>query len=179
MKKSDIPFLSATELSQLIKSKEVSPVEAVEGYLERISQVDSKINSYITVCGEEALEEARHAEQAIARGGYLGPMHGIPYGVKDQIYSKWIRHRLPGHQRPLGPAHRGRLFTLCPPGDMPESEFQDTRLLLVWWMHRPEPMPGRLRTQERLRANLTKEPSDNDSIWSGGRCGVLHSAGSW
>ena len=73
MKKSDIPFLSATELSQLIKSKEVSPVEAVEGYLERISQVDSKINSYITVCGEEALEEARHAEQAIARGRLPGP----------------------------------------------------------------------------------------------------------
>ncbi len=91
MDKSDIPFLSATELAGLIEKKDVSPVEAVEAYLDRIDQVDSKINSYITVCRDEALQAAREAEQAIIRGGYLGPMHGIPTAVKDQIYTKGIR----------------------------------------------------------------------------------------
>ncbi len=90
MDRADIPFLSATGLSQLIKTKEVSPVEAVEAYLERIDRVDSKLNSYITICGDEALEAARDAETAIARGEYIGPMHGIPIAVKDQFNTRGI-----------------------------------------------------------------------------------------
>ncbi len=91
MDKADIPFLSASELSRLIQAKEVSPVEAVEAYLERIDRVDGKLNSYITVCRDEALQAAREAEQLIARGTHLGPMHGIPTSVKDQFYTKGIR----------------------------------------------------------------------------------------
>ncbi|MCH7606234.1 MAG: amidase [Chloroflexi bacterium] len=91
MDKQDIPFLSATELSSLIKSREVSPVEATEAYLERIGQVDEKLNSYITVCRDEALADARQAEREIASGEYRGPMHGIPMAVKDQFYTKGIR----------------------------------------------------------------------------------------
>ena len=91
MDKQDIPFLSATELSSLIKSREVSPVEATESYLERIGQVDEKLNSYITVCRDEALADARQAEREIASGEYRGPMHGIPMAVKDQFYTKGIR----------------------------------------------------------------------------------------
>ena len=91
MDKADIPYLSAAELSRLLKSREVSPVEATESYLERIDQVDGKLNSYITVCEHEALQAAREAEGAIARGDWLGPMHGIPVAVKDQFYTKGIR----------------------------------------------------------------------------------------
>ena len=91
MDKADVPFLSASELSRLIQAKEVSPVEAVEAYLERIDKVDGKLNSYITVCRDEALQAAREAEQQIARGNHLGPMHGIPASVKDQFYTKGIR----------------------------------------------------------------------------------------
>ncbi len=91
MDKADVPFLSATKLSGLIERKEVSPVEAVEAYLDRIDRVDGKLNSYITVCREEALQAAREAEQAILRGSYLGPMHGIPTAVKDQFYTKGVR----------------------------------------------------------------------------------------
>ena len=91
MNRSDLPFLTATELSRLIKAREVSPVEVTEAYLERIDALDFKFNSYLTVCRSQALEAAREAEQAIARGGYLGPMHGIPVAVKDQLWSKGVR----------------------------------------------------------------------------------------
>ena len=91
MDKASIPFLSATELSRLIESKEVSPVEATEAYLERIDDLDFKFNSYLTICRKDALQAARDAEQAIVRGDYLGPMHGIPVAVKDQLWSKGVR----------------------------------------------------------------------------------------
>ena len=59
MEKKDIPFLTATELSGLIQSGQVSPVEAAEAYFDRIAEVDGKLNSYITVTREHALEQAR------------------------------------------------------------------------------------------------------------------------
>ena len=90
MDKSQIPFISATELAALIKSKEVSPVEATEAYLERIPQVDGKLNSYITITGERAMDDARKAEQEIIAGNYRGPMHGMPIAIKDQVYTKGI-----------------------------------------------------------------------------------------
>ena len=88
MNKQEIPFLSATELAGLIQAREVSPVEATEAYLDRIAEVDGKLNSYITVTREEALAEARHAEAEIAAGNYRGPMHGIPVAVKDQLNTR-------------------------------------------------------------------------------------------
>ena len=91
MEKADIPFLSATKLSRLIERKEVSPVEATQAYLERIGALDFKFNSYLTVCGEEALRDSEVAERAIAEGNYRGPLHGIPVAVKDQLWTKGIR----------------------------------------------------------------------------------------
>ncbi len=91
MDKADIPFLSASDLSRLIEKKEVSPVEATEAYLERIDALDFKFNSYLTVCRDQALQAAQEAETAIGRGSYLGPMHGIPVAVKDQVWTRGIR----------------------------------------------------------------------------------------
>ncbi len=91
MEKHELPFLSATELAGLIRNREVSPVEATEAYLDRIAAVDGKLNSYITVTGEEALAAARQAETEIAAGSYRGAMHGIPVAVKDQLNTRGIR----------------------------------------------------------------------------------------
>ena len=91
MNNADIPFLAASELSQLIERKEVSPVEATEAYLDRIDALDFKFNSFLTVRRKEALDSARQAEQAIIQGNYLGPMHGIPVAVKDQLWTQGIR----------------------------------------------------------------------------------------
>ena len=91
MNKQEIPWLSATQLADYIKSREVSPVEATEAYLERIAEVDGQLNSYITVCREEARAAAQDAEAEIAGGNYRGPMHGIPVAVKDQLNTRGIR----------------------------------------------------------------------------------------
>ena len=90
MDTSQLPFLSATELGSLIKSQEISPVEATEAYLERIPRIDGKLNSYITVTTDRALADAKKAEQEIVSGKYRGPMHGVPIAVKDQVYTKGI-----------------------------------------------------------------------------------------
>ncbi len=91
MDSKEIAFLSATELGSAIEGKQISPVEAVEAYLERIERIDPRVNSYITVCADQAREDARQAEAEIQRGDYRGPLHGIPIGIKDQIYTKGIR----------------------------------------------------------------------------------------
>src|SRR5262245_691499 len=90
MNQADIPFLSATALGELIRQREVSPVEATEAYLERIDAIDGTLHSYITVCRQEALQAAHAAEQALARGESRGPLHGIPYAVKDQFWTRGI-----------------------------------------------------------------------------------------
>ena len=91
MEKQDIPFLTTSELSELIRTREVSPVEATSAYLERIDSLNFKFNSYLTICRNEAMAVAGEAERAIAAGDYLGPMHGIPVAVKDQFWTKGIR----------------------------------------------------------------------------------------
>ncbi len=91
MKKSELPFLAASELSRLMKAREVSPVEATEAYLERIENVDPKVHAYITVTSDAALREARQAEAEIAKDQWRGPMHGVPYALKDQIWTKDVR----------------------------------------------------------------------------------------
>ena len=76
-------YLSITEVSELIRQKKVSPVELVIECLERIEQLNPKLNAFITVTADQALEEAKIAEREIKNGKWKGPLHGIPVGVKD------------------------------------------------------------------------------------------------
>ena len=91
MNKAEIPFLSVTQLSELIKTREVSPVEVVEGYLDRIDNLNDRLHAYLTVCRDEALQAAQESERALARGEYKGPLHGVPVAVKDQLNTAGIR----------------------------------------------------------------------------------------
>ena len=90
MDQREIPFLSASELGRLIESGQVSPLQAAEAYFNRIAEVDGKLNSYITVTRDHALEAARQAEAEIAAGKYRGPLHGVPVAVKDQFNTAGI-----------------------------------------------------------------------------------------
>src|SRR5271165_2935528 len=91
MADSDIVFKSASELAPLLKARKLSPVELVRAYLDRIEAVNPKVNAFITITGDQALEQARNAEREIAAGRYRGPLHGIPYAAKDLFATKGIR----------------------------------------------------------------------------------------
>ena len=83
--------LSIAEASELLRQKEISPVELTESCLARIEQLDPKINAFITVMHESALAEARKAEEQINAGGWRGPLHGIPIGLKDLIDTAGVK----------------------------------------------------------------------------------------
>src|SRR5262252_6118034 len=91
MDKAEIPFLSVSQLSELIKSRQVSPVEVVAGYLDRIDRLNDRLYAYLTVCRDQAVEAARASERELARGAYRGPFHGVPVAVKDQLNTAGIR----------------------------------------------------------------------------------------
>src|SRR3954471_22863615 len=80
----EIIFSDATRLAELIRTREVSPVEVVQAHLDRIGSVDPSINAIVTVA-DGALEAAKVAEQAVIDGRKLGPVHGVPFTVKDSI----------------------------------------------------------------------------------------------
>jgi aspartyl-tRNA(Asn)/glutamyl-tRNA(Gln) amidotransferase subunit A len=77
---------SIAELSSLIRSRTVSPVELTDAVLERIDRHDDTLRAYISVYREEAAARAKEAEQEITAGRWRGPLHGIPLGIKDNLY---------------------------------------------------------------------------------------------
>ncbi|MBI2936300.1 MAG: amidase [Chloroflexi bacterium] len=91
MNKSGLVFEPIARLSQLVKSKELSPVALVQAYLQQIHQNNERLSAYITVTEEQALQEAKAAEEAIVRGEYRGPLHGMPIALKDNILTKGVR----------------------------------------------------------------------------------------
>ncbi|MCH7735372.1 MAG: amidase [Chloroflexi bacterium] len=81
----DLAFASIEELAPRIRDGELSPVTLVENCLERIDALDGKLNSFLVVFREDALQQAEALRQEIADGHYRGPLHGIPIGLKDLI----------------------------------------------------------------------------------------------
>ena len=91
MQTNELHYLTVSDAASLIESRQLSPVELVEAHLERIEQTDERLNSFVTLLADEARSAAADAESAIQGGGYLGPLHGIPIGLKDLYYTKGIR----------------------------------------------------------------------------------------
>ena len=91
MDRAEIPFQTVATLGQLIRNRELSPVEVTEAYLQRVESLNANIRAYLTVTADQARQAASEAEEEIAAGRYRGPLHGIPVAVKDQIYTKGIR----------------------------------------------------------------------------------------
>ena len=79
------------ELAPLIKSGDLSPVELTRSQLERIEKLDGTLKAYATVTAEQAMQDARQAEQEIVKGNYRGHLHGIPIAVKDLCDTSGIR----------------------------------------------------------------------------------------
>ncbi len=87
----ELCFRSATELAGMIRQKQLSPVELVDACLQRIEAMDTQINAFCTLVGDEARQEALRAEEAIMRGEAVGPLHGVPVAVKDLLSTEGIR----------------------------------------------------------------------------------------
>ena len=90
MTAADLHFLGIAETARLIQAKKLSPVELIEAMLARIALVEPQLNAYITVTADLARAQARTAEQEIARGDYRGPLHGIPFALKDIYNTKGL-----------------------------------------------------------------------------------------
>jgi aspartyl-tRNA(Asn)/glutamyl-tRNA(Gln) amidotransferase subunit A len=78
-------FMPIRELGELVRTREVSPVELAETFLGRLESIGPRYNAVVTVTRERAMEQARRAESEIAAGDYKGLLHGIPYGAKDLL----------------------------------------------------------------------------------------------
>lgn len=84
----DLAFNSVAQLAELVKRRVVSSVELTEMYLRRLEKHNAALNCVVTLTSERARAEAAAADREIAAGRYRGPLHGIPYGVKDIIAAK-------------------------------------------------------------------------------------------
>ncbi len=80
-----IHYRDATELAALIRTKELSPVEVMKAHLARIDAVNPRINAIVTLLREQALAAAKVAEKAVLDGDSLGPLHGVPFTIKDAL----------------------------------------------------------------------------------------------
>lgn len=103
--------LTATELAARIRARDVSPVEAVDAALARIEALNSRLNAFCFVHADEARALARAAEAAVLRGDDLGPLHGVPVSVKDNVAiagqpltygSRLLRDNVAGETSPIG-----------------------------------------------------------------------------
>ena len=86
----DICYADATELARRIRARELSPVEVLDAHLKRIEDVNLKINAIVTMV-EDAVEQAKAAELAVTRGDALGPLHGVPFTIKDCVDTAGVR----------------------------------------------------------------------------------------
>lgn len=82
---SEMTCLSAAEMAERIRQKKISPVELVQAHLDRIERLNPRLNAFVSLDRDRALQQARAAEQAVMRGARLGPLHGVPMTIKSSI----------------------------------------------------------------------------------------------
>lgn len=91
MSVNDLHYLPLTDLADRIRTKVLSSEEATKAQLDRITRLNPSLHAYVTLTADLALEQARAADVALARGEYKGPLHGVPIGIKDLAWTQGIR----------------------------------------------------------------------------------------
>ncbi|KDP22511.1 hypothetical protein JCGZ_26342 [Jatropha curcas] len=136
----DIVFMSVLELGELIRTKQITSQELVGIFLERLKRYNPVLEAVITFTDELGYKQAKEADELLAKGVYLGPLHGIPYGLKDII-------AVPGYKTTWG-----------------SKSFKDQVLNIEAWVYK------RLRSAGAvLVAKLVSGSLAYDDIWFGGR----------
>src|ERR1700730_7337703 len=87
----DLTRMSIREAADLIRAKQVSPVELTTACLARIDLFNPALNAFITITAESALKQAREAEAEVTRGKWRGPLHGVPIALKDLFDTAGVR----------------------------------------------------------------------------------------
>ncbi|MGH8920440.1 MAG: amidase, partial [Actinomycetes bacterium] len=82
--------LTALEQAAAVRSGELSPVELVDHYLDRIARLDGELGAFVTITDEAARTQARAAEQAVRSGAVLPPLHGVPIAIKDMTLTAGV-----------------------------------------------------------------------------------------
>jgi aspartyl-tRNA(Asn)/glutamyl-tRNA(Gln) amidotransferase subunit A len=91
MTPTDLAYASAAELAAAIRAKRISSVEVVRATLERAERLQAACNCFMAICADRALSDAAAADTAVAQGGDIGPLHGVPFHVKDVINTRGVR----------------------------------------------------------------------------------------
>jgi aspartyl-tRNA(Asn)/glutamyl-tRNA(Gln) amidotransferase subunit A len=91
MSPADLAYISAADLARMIRAREVSAVEVMRATLARAEKVHAATTCFITICADQALADAAAADAAMAQRGDIGPLHGVPFHVKDMINTKGVR----------------------------------------------------------------------------------------
>ncbi len=136
----ELCWAPARELVRMIREKDISPVDVVDAVLVRIDRINPAVNAYCTVIGKQARAAARDAEAAVMRGEELGPLHGVPYSLKDltptngirtTMGSKIFEHNIPAEDAILVERMRGAGAILLGKTNTPEfgiKPFTDNRV---------------------------------------------------
>src|SRR2546428_11407879 len=110
MTEADLCYTPATKRAALIRAKKLPPVELTRTVLERIERLNPRLNAFCTVTADSAMKGAREAEQAVMKKRKLGPIHGIPFSVKDLSFTAGVKtmggshifsDRVPEHDAPF------------------------------------------------------------------------------
>ena len=90
----EIAFASAIDLGAAVRARTLSPVEIADAVLERLAQVNPALNAYVHVDPERVRARAHMLEEAVMRGEPLGPLHGVPYSIKEMTPVAGLPHTL-------------------------------------------------------------------------------------
>ena len=86
----DIAYLGLLEVSDRIRRRELSSVAVTEALLARIGRLDGRLHSFQMVLADQALAQAKAADAEIEAGQWRGPLHGVPIGIKDLLFTKGL-----------------------------------------------------------------------------------------
>ncbi|XP_060205342.1 uncharacterized protein LOC132633131 isoform X2 [Lycium barbarum] len=136
----DIAFMSILELGQLLKANLITSVELTGIFLKRLKRYGPVLESVVTITEELAYKQAKEADQLLAEGKYLGPLHGIPYGLKDII-------AVPSYTTTWG-----------------STSFKDQVLDIEAWVYKRLKSAGAVLVAKLVTGSLAY-----DDVWFGGR----------
>lgn len=152
---SEILYWSASQIAAAIKDRKISSSEAVEACLERIDEVNPKINAVVQIVAERARSEAGHRDQQAAKGEFAGPLHGVPVTLKDSIETEGIvstggtmgrKHFVPDRDAPVAQRLRKAGAVLLGKTNTPELTFSGETHNLIYGRtcnpYDPERSPG-------------------------------------